>query len=185
MIAEAVTPEADIFTENTFILTAQKSQARNQIFSGLHDHENHGREMYAIERDGIAYSPLTVGAAATESRRIDFQPHRRAAWMAKYYCDPALQTADFAKANGLHPNYAMSLFRRHSGIGIVDCLQQHRTFRARFLFSTTHEKIISNTLENGFGSFSRFYEVFQAHCGCTPQKFRMEAKEKAGQVARS
>jgi len=73
---------------------------------------------------------------------------------------------------GLHPNYAMALFRREYGMSMGQYVVQHRCFHAQRLLLTTQRKVADIALESGFGSVSRFYEAFKAVCRCSPDEFR-------------
>ena len=83
-----------------------------------------------------------------------------------------LSVADIARAAGLHPNYAMPLFRRRCGVTIRDYLLQHRLTRAQQLLLTTDKKILDVALASGFRSLSAFYEVFTRSVKSTPADFR-------------
>jgi len=94
-----------------------------------------------------------------------------ACFVAQHYQEK-LKVEDIATCVGLHPNYAMTLFQKTFGTTLIDCLTQHRISHAQRLLATTDDKIVSVALESGFASLSRFNEVFQQRCGCTPREFR-------------
>lgn len=96
---------------------------------------------------------------------------RMARCMAERFAEP-LAVAEIARAAGLHPNYAMPLFRRHCGVTIRDYLLQHRLTRAQQLLATTDDKIIDVALASGFGSQSAFYEAFTRILREAPQRYR-------------
>jgi AraC-like DNA-binding protein len=82
-------------------------------------------------------------------------------------------TADsIAKANGLHPNYAMSLFREAFGTTMSDFIVQHRISHAQRLLVTTNDLVINIAFASGFQSLSRFNEAFKRACGCSPRDYR-------------
>jgi AraC family transcriptional regulator, melibiose operon regulatory protein len=83
-----------------------------------------------------------------------------------------LSVEDIGKAVGLHPNYAMNLFKRTFGTTLVDYLTHHRVSHAQRLLATTDQKIVEVALESGFNSISRFNEAFRRACGCTPRDYR-------------
>ena len=87
-----------------------------------------------------------------------------------------LRVAEIAEAVNLHPNYAMSLFRKTFGISLVDYTTQHRISHAQRLLVTTDAKILDIALESGFGSLSRFYASFSAACGQSPKEYRESLK---------
>jgi AraC-like DNA-binding protein len=81
--------------------------------------------------------------------------------------------AQMARAVHLHPNYAMTLFRRHTGMTLHSYLTLQRVAHAQRLLATTRQSIVEIGLESGFGSVSRFYEAFQQRAGCSPRQFRL------------
>jgi len=75
---------------------------------------------------------------------------------------------------GLHPNYAMSLFRKAFGTTLIDYLTQHRVSHAQRLLATTDQKIVDVALNSGFGSISRFNDAFRRACSCSPRDYRSQ-----------
>ena len=74
----------------------------------------------------------------------------------------------------LHPNYAMSLFRKAFGTTLNDYLTQHRVSHAQRLLATTDQKIVDVAMDSGFGSISRFSDAFRRACGCSPREYRRQ-----------
>lgn len=102
---------------------------------------------------------------------------RMTEFIARHYTE-AITVAEITKPTGLHPNYAMGLFRATCGMSILDYLIQHRIFHARRLLVATDMKIIDVAMESGFGSLSRFYEAFFKANACTPRAFRRQMRER-------
>jgi AraC-like DNA-binding protein len=94
-----------------------------------------------------------------------------AQFIARHYDEP-LTIAQIARAAHLHPNYAMSLFRRDYHMTLMEYLAQHRIANAQRLLAMTDHKLIDIALECGFQSYSRFYEVFVEVCGRSPAAYR-------------
>lgn len=97
---------------------------------------------------------------------------RMTAFVGAHYREP-LTVESIADAVGLHPNYAMSLFKRACGISLWDYVMRTRIACAQRLLVTTNDKILRVALDAGFGSVSRFYDAFQKTCGQTPRRFRL------------
>lgn len=94
-----------------------------------------------------------------------------ACYIARRYHEPL--TADrIAKANHLHPNYAMNLFRKAFGTTITTFITQHRITHAQRLLVTTPDSVLDVALAAGFQSLSRFNEAFKKACGCSPREYR-------------
>lgn len=82
-------------------------------------------------------------------------------------------TADeIGKSVGLHPNYAMILFKKTFDTTINEYITQHRLYHAQRLLATTDDKILSIALDSGFATLSRFNEAFKSAFSCTPREYR-------------
>ncbi|HMP83543.1 MAG TPA: helix-turn-helix domain-containing protein [Verrucomicrobiota bacterium] len=94
-----------------------------------------------------------------------------ALFIAQHYQEK-LSIEQISKAAGLHPNYAMAVFKKALGITLLDCLTQHRVSHAQRLLATTNDKIIDVALCSGFSSLSRFHDAFRRWGGCSPKEYR-------------
>ena len=102
-----------------------------------------------------------------------------ACFIARNYQQPLTSTS-IAEANGVHPNYAMNLFRKAFGTTMNHFITEHRISHAQRLLATGKETILDVAFEAGFQSLSRFNEAFKAACGCSPRDYR-----KANQAAQT
>jgi AraC-like DNA-binding protein len=84
----------------------------------------------------------------------------------------AIQVSDVAKAAGLHPNYAISLFRKAFGITIKQALTRYRLDTAQSMLLATDLSITTVAFDCGFGSLSSFYEAFEKRFSVSPASFR-------------
>jgi AraC family transcriptional regulator, melibiose operon regulatory protein len=87
-----------------------------------------------------------------------------------------LTVTEIGEQVGLHPNYAMGLFKKAFGTTLIDYLTHHRVSHAQRLLATTDEKIVEVAFNSGFNSISRFNEAFRRACGCTPREYRLQHK---------
>ena len=92
-----------------------------------------------------------------------------------------ISAEDVAGATGLHPNYAMTLFRRSVGQTINQAIVRHRLDTAQSLLISTDRTITEIAYGAGFGSVSRFYEAFAARFAERPTTFRARMRARAGQ----
>lgn len=93
--------------------------------------------------------------------------------VAQRYTEP-LTIAKISQEVGLHPNYAMSLFKKTFGTTLIDYLTNHRVSHAQRLLATTDSKVVDIAFNSGFNSISRFNEAFRRACGRTPRAYRLE-----------
>ena len=84
----------------------------------------------------------------------------------------ALSASDIAREVGLHPNYAMSLFRQTYGDTFIERITQHRVAYAQQLLVTTSATILEIAMQAGFGSATQFYVAFKSICDVTPRTYR-------------
>ncbi|MCC6683083.1 MAG: helix-turn-helix domain-containing protein [Phycisphaeraceae bacterium] len=86
--------------------------------------------------------------------------------------DQPLRVEDVARQVDLHPNYAMTLFRRHTGLSVIEYLTRLRIWHAQRLLVSTDQRVLEIAYASGFGSASRFYEAFSSVCGQSPNAYR-------------
>jgi len=91
----------------------------------------------------------------------------------------SISIAEIAQEAHLHPNYAMTIFRRHTGMTISQYLILQRVAHAQRRLATSDDAIHVIATDSGFGSVSRFYEAFQQHTGRSPRRFRMQMDAKS------
>ncbi|MBN1555316.1 MAG: helix-turn-helix domain-containing protein [Phycisphaerae bacterium] len=85
----------------------------------------------------------------------------------------AIQVPDVARAGGVSRTHAMRIFRRVTGMSVLDYLTQHRISNAQRLLATTDRKITAVAYDCGFNSQTRFFALFRKIVGMTPAKYRL------------
>ena len=96
--------------------------------------------------------------------------------MAQYIGEHALEdisSEDVAAAAGLHPNYAMSLFKRAVGITIKQSITRQRLDMAQSMLIATDLPVATIAFDCGFGSLSSFYAAFEQRFHKSPAAFRL------------
>lgn len=93
--------------------------------------------------------------------------------IAEHFREP-VTVSEVADAAQLHPNYAMTQFRKVVRMTIGEYLAQFRLAEARRLLVTTDLRTNEVAAAAGFGSVSRLYAAFTAACGTPPGAFRRE-----------
>ena len=114
----------------------------------------------------ISKRPIAKNTAPKLSRADQL-----ACYIARNYHQPLTSTS-VAEANGVHPNYAMNLFRQTFGTTMNHFITEHRISHAQRLLVTSDEAILNVASAAGFQSLSRFNEAFKAACGCSPRDYR-------------
>lgn len=113
--------------------------------------------------DAVGATPLPEGRRGHAAQMARF--------MAANFTQP-LTVAAIAASAGVHPHYAMQLFREAYGLSIVAYLTQYRVAHAQQLLLTTDVGALEIGLSAGFASASRFYSAFKAACGVSPGAYR-------------
>jgi AraC family transcriptional regulator, melibiose operon regulatory protein len=84
----------------------------------------------------------------------------------------SLTLTEMAKMAGLHPKYALRLFKKSFGITALEYLHRLRISHAQRLLATTRNRVADIALACGFNSASQFYAVFHKVCAASPGDFR-------------
>lgn len=138
-----------------------------------------------VELELHAYLRRASGTASAINRPVEVATESRetaasramshAAVMAEFISQNAafaITVDDVARAAHLHPNHAMTVFRRSMGITIGDYLALSRVARAQRLLITTTDSVTTIGHAAGFRSTSQFYERFGKTCGMSPAAYR-------------
>lgn len=94
-------------------------------------------------------------------------------YIVNHFHEP-IHVADVASAAGVHPQYAMTLFRSTIGYTIAEYLTRCRVAEAQRLLVATEANVSDVGFASGFGSVSQFYDRFTSRCGQTPRQYRLE-----------
>jgi len=92
-------------------------------------------------------------------------------FLAENYSEP-LNVKSVASAGGVSEGYAMSLFQKKLNKNITSYLNQLRLHHAKSALIDGNDKISNIAHDSGFGSLSRFYEVFLKETGLSPSEYR-------------
>jgi AraC-like DNA-binding protein len=116
---------------------------------------------------------LRTGAAHDGERLVHVER------MARFIGERAhedIGVEDVAGAVGLHPSYAMTLFKRTLGLTINQSIVRQRLDTARSLLVASDRSIAEVAFDAGFGSLSRFYDAFEQRYQISPGAFRHRLK---------
>lgn len=95
--------------------------------------------------------------------------------MAQFIGEHALENIsadDVARAAGLHPNYAMTLYKRAIGMTIKQSITRQRLDTAQSMLIASDLPVASVAFDCGFGSLSSFYTAFEQRFQTSPAAFR-------------
>jgi AraC family transcriptional regulator, melibiose operon regulatory protein len=106
--------------------------------------------------------------ATTQTRR---QVEEIVRFLGEHYADP-IDVGTVARVVGLHPNYAMTIFREACGVSMWEYVIRLRVAHAQRLLLSTDWTVDEIGLRSGFGSTNAFYRAFGRIMACTPSTFR-------------
>jgi AraC-like DNA-binding protein len=140
------------------------------------DIERGDRELAFLEVQALVRR--TLRQAAQDAPMPHASEHTDAAILmtrliAERFRDP-LTPAEIAAASHLHPNHAMTVFRRVMGCTIGSYLTRCRITEAQRLLITTRLSTAEIAHAAGFGSQSQFYAHFTRSCGRSPGRYRSQ-----------
>jgi AraC family transcriptional regulator, melibiose operon regulatory protein len=95
--------------------------------------------------------------------------------MAQFIGEHALEdisAEEVAKAANLHPNYAMALYKRATGLTIKQSITRHRLDTAQSMLIASDLPVASIAFDCGYGSLSSFYAAFEHRFHKSPAAFR-------------
>ncbi|WP_080605703.1 helix-turn-helix domain-containing protein [Sinorhizobium fredii] len=90
-----------------------------------------------------------------------------------------IDAVDIAAAAGLHPKYAMNLFRKSTGMTLIKYVTLLRLSRAQAMLMNGNDGILQVALDSGFGSVSAFNKAFRQIAGMPPSEFRRDVRAAA------
>jgi AraC-like DNA-binding protein len=118
-----------------------------------------------------------LAPTATNGNARALQKVGKMAAFVAHHCAEPLRLEQIARQASLRADYATTLFKKVTGLSVMDYVAQHRVARARRLLLMTDAKVLDIGLEAGFGSSSRFYEAFSQWCGQSPHQYRKLARK--------
>ena len=90
---------------------------------------------------------------------------------ARFY--EKLTLASLAAVAGLHATTINRALREILGMSVMEYVTRYRLARAMQRLAETDDAILEIALDCGFGSTTRFYDVFKQRSGKTPRQFRL------------
>ena len=124
------------------------------------------REGWRDLRDLVEASPHAENHDAERALNIEK--------MSRFVAENAtedISVDDVAKAAGLHPNYATTIYKRSVGMSINQAIIRQRLDAVQSMLISTDQSVADIAFGCGFGSLSRFYEAFRDRFHISPKLF--------------
>ena len=124
-------------------------------------------EPYRLVPDTSAY--------ADAASPFDQQSSRNVGHMCDFIAENFLyeiDCVDIAAAADIHPKYAMSVFKRSTGMTLNEYVNLLRLSYAQALLMNQDANVLRVAMDSGFGSLSAFNKSFRKLAGMSPSDFR-------------
>jgi len=114
---------------------------------------------------------LTNSVDQQSSRNIS----RMCGFIAENFLDD-IDSNDIAAAAEIHPKYAMSLFKKSTGMTLNEYVSLLRLSYAQARLLDPDANILNVAMQSGFGSLSAFNKSFRKIAGMSPSDFRRDGR---------
>lgn len=107
----------------------------------------------------------------------------RALAQGRLHADPNLSLRTLAAHIGVSENYVSETLNKHLGYNFFEFVNRRRIEDACALLRASEASVLSIAYEVGFNSRSTFHAAFKKYVGASPQAFRKEGPQPAGEGA--
>ena len=145
-----------------------------------------GIDELLLRLERIAFEPHRVldpgegagidGAENDGAEPPTFQSIRRICGFIAENFREDIDSADIALSADIHPKYAMTLFKRSTGMSLGEYVSLLRLSYAQALLLDDEVSILQVAMDSGFGSLSAFNKCFRKKAGMTPSEFKRERR---------
>ncbi|MDC9824959.1 helix-turn-helix domain-containing protein [Devosia sp. ZB163] len=142
----------------------------------------HAVDELVLRLERVRFEPFElIGDTATTGTQLEtaeVQSSRNVGRMCDFIAANFLHeidSIDIAAAADLHPKYAMSIFKRSTGMTLNEYVNLLRLSYAQALLLRDDANVLRVAMESGFGSLSAFNKAFRKIAGMSPSDFRRDA----------
>ena len=173
-------------------VTRTHGTSDQELFHRLTDYMNGddpARRTYAIEEllmriNRLNFEPHRVidggGDNEASGEPLDASAFRNIIEICAYVTEnfrDDIGSAEIASSLDIHPKYAMSVFKKSTGMTLNEYLTLMRLSYAQSLLLQDNANILEVALESGFGSLSAFSQSFRKVTGQSPSDFRRQRED--------
>ena len=117
--------------------------------------------------------------AAGETAPLDMQGFHNIGSICAYISEnfrEDIDAVDIASSADIHPKYAMSVFKKSTGMTLNEYVNLLRLSYAQAMLLRDRGNVLQVAMESGFGSLSAFNKSFRKISGMSPTDFRRESR---------
>lgn len=125
------------------------------------------------------YSLLPDGKLLAEDGGPDHHASPIVVRICEYIADnfrEDIDSVDIAVAADIHPKYAMTVFKKSTGMTLNDYIILMRLSYAQAMLMRDEASVLAVAMESGFGSLSAFNKSFRKIAGMSPSDFRRDVR---------
>lgn len=130
---------------------------------------DNGIEMTAA-KDWDKNNPEALWKSSYEKRDVELEIKK---YIREHLVDNITVT-DIAEAFHFNPQYLMRIFKKKSGMSIVEYITKTRLEMAQKILLETNLPIQEIANMVGYSDYAYFTRVFKKETGCSPRRFRMD-----------
>lgn len=93
-----------------------------------------------------------------------------------------IDSSDIAVSADMHPKYAMSVFKKSTGMTLIEYVSLLRLSYAQALLMRDDASVLQVAMDSGFGSLSAFNKCFRKISGMSPSDFKREMRPRPMQA---
>jgi AraC-like DNA-binding protein/mannose-6-phosphate isomerase-like protein (cupin superfamily) len=172
------------------LVTSATDEADKVNFARWYSWARHGsaaQAQHAVDElllriERVRFEPYRIVGECENGREgeaSDQQSSRAVARICDFIAANFMQdidSMDIAAAADLHPKYAMSVFKKSTGMTMNEYLTLLRLSYAQAQLLREGASVIQVAMESGFGSLSAFNKAFRKIAGKSPSDFRREGR---------
>ena len=152
---------------------------------------DHAVEELLLRIDRIQFDPFTLHQPAGKAFGLVEQPDQQSFSNVSSICDYIasnfrhdIDSTDIASSADIHPKYAMSVFKKSTGMTLNEYVNLLRLSYAQALLMKDDINVLHVAMESGFGSLSAFNKSFRKIAGMSPSDFRRDVRTRPNASSR-
>ncbi|KKB07055.1 AraC family transcriptional regulator [Devosia geojensis] len=176
-------------TRGATVVTRHEGQADGETFRRLTQYMNsddpvrreHAIDELLLRLNRINFEPYRLvdgeEMGRLEGEPLDAQGFRNVIEICAYITENFrhdIGSADVASHVEIHPKYAMSVFKKSTGMTLNEYITLLRLSYAQSLLLADDVTVLDVAMESGFGSLSAFNQSFRKVTGQSPSDFRRQ-----------
>lgn len=146
---------------------------------------NHAIDELLLRVERIQFDPHRLiegsGSKAAPAEAPDQQSFQNIGRICAFVAENfrhQIDSADIAVSADIHPKYAMSVFKKSTGMTLNEYVSLLRLSYAQALLMQDDANVLEVAMESGFGSLSAFNKSFRKIAGMSPSDFRRGMRER-------